>query len=62
LSGWKIKEKYACPYYNIGTFSLYLKGNRKMCYVDHCRFLPDDHKYRCSKKAFNGEIQNETSS
>ena len=33
LSGWKTKEKYACPYCNIGTCSPYLKGSRKMCYV-----------------------------
>jgi len=57
LSGWKTKGKYACPYCNVDTCSLYLKKSRKMCYMGHRRFLPGDHKFRRSKKAFNGETE-----
>ena len=28
-----------------------------MCYMGHCQFLPRDHKFRRSKKAFNGETE-----
>jgi len=28
-----------------------------MCYIGHHHFLVNDHKYRCSKKAFNEEIE-----
>ena len=31
-----------------------------MCYMRHRRFLPDDHKYNRSKKAFNEETKMRT--
>jgi len=55
LSGWKTKGKYACSYCNVDTCSLYLKRSRKIYDMGHRCFLLGEHKFRHSKKAFNGE-------
>ncbi|XP_020262677.1 uncharacterized protein LOC109838663 [Asparagus officinalis] len=57
LSGWSTKGRLACPYCNYSTCSEYLKYSKKMCYMDHRRFLKDDHPWRFNKRLFNGDIE-----
>ena len=57
LSGWSTKGKLACPVCHYETSSMYLKHSRKMCYMNHRKFLEPDHKWRFDKKRFNGEIE-----
>ena len=59
LSGWKTKGQYTCPYCNPNTSCLYLKGSTKMYYMGHRRFLPNDRKYRHSKKNIQLRKKNE---
>jgi len=44
LSGWSMKGKFACPYCNKDTDSLWLKYGSKHCYMGHRRFLPANHR------------------
>ncbi|KAL5714361.1 hypothetical protein ACHQM5_016334 [Ranunculus cassubicifolius] len=46
LSGWSTKGKMACPVCNEETSSMYLKHGRKLCYMNHARFLPPRHSLR----------------
>ncbi|XP_072074365.1 uncharacterized protein [Arachis hypogaea] len=57
LSGWSTKGKLACPCCNYDTSSCYLKHSRKMCYMDHRKFLAMDHPYRMDKRSFNGDVE-----
>ncbi|XP_025703732.1 uncharacterized protein [Arachis hypogaea] len=57
LSGWSTKEKLACPSCNYDTSSCYLKHSRKMCKMDHRKFLAMDHPYRMNKRSFNGDVE-----
>ncbi|XP_050919416.1 uncharacterized protein LOC127136954 [Lathyrus oleraceus] len=57
LSGWSTKGKLACPCCNYNTNSIYLNNSKKMCYMDHRVFLPEDHKYRSNVRNFNGSIE-----
>ncbi|XP_025640500.1 uncharacterized protein [Arachis hypogaea] len=57
LSGWSTKGKLACPCCNYDTSSCYLKHSRKMCYMDHRKFLGMDHPYRMDKRSFNGNVE-----
>ncbi|XP_020963947.1 uncharacterized protein LOC110265338 [Arachis ipaensis] len=57
LSGWSTKGKLACPCCNYDTFSCYLKHSRKICYMDHRKFLAMDHPYRMDKRSFNGDVE-----
>ena len=57
LSGWSTKGKLACPVCNYETSSMYLKHSKKMCYMDHRRFLDPEHPWRLDKRKFNGEIE-----
>ncbi|XP_058774236.1 uncharacterized protein LOC131648500 [Vicia villosa] len=57
LSGWSTKGKLACPCCNYDTNSTYLKYSKKVCYMDHRVFLPEDHKYRSNSRNFNGSIE-----
>ncbi|XP_072054359.1 uncharacterized protein [Arachis hypogaea] len=57
LSGWSTKGKLACPCCNHGTCSNYLTYSRKMCYMGHRAFLPEDHPWRANKRSFNGKVE-----
>ncbi|XP_074379270.1 uncharacterized protein LOC141720620 [Apium graveolens] len=57
LSGWSTKGRLACPVCNYETSSMYLKHSRKMCYMDHRRFLNTEHPWRLDKRKFNGQIE-----
>ncbi|XP_074347515.1 uncharacterized protein LOC141686375 [Apium graveolens] len=57
LSGWSTKGRLACPVCNYETSSMYLKHSRKMCYMDHRRFLHPEHPWRLDKRKFNGQIE-----
>nr|XP_017233110.1 PREDICTED: uncharacterized protein LOC108207162 [Daucus carota subsp. sativus] len=57
LSGWSTKGKLACPVCHYETSSSYLKHSRKMCYMNHWKFLCPTHKWRPDKRRFNGQIE-----
>ncbi|KAK6793629.1 hypothetical protein RDI58_007082 [Solanum bulbocastanum] len=57
LSGWSTKGKFACPCFNYGNNSRYLKHSRKMYYMDHRVFLPMDHPWRSNKRSSNGKTE-----
>ena len=57
LSGWSTKGYLACPVCHFETSSTYLKHNKKMCYMNHRKFLDPGHKRSFDKKRFNGEIE-----
>lgn len=57
LSGWSTKGKLACPVCHYQTSSNYLKHSKKMCYMNHRKFLDPTHKWRLDKRRFNGEIE-----
>ncbi|XP_074323738.1 uncharacterized protein LOC141660649 [Apium graveolens] len=57
LSGWSTKGRLVCPVCNYETSSMYLKHSRKMCYMDHRRFLHPEHPWRLDKRKFNGQIE-----
>ncbi|XP_026458487.1 uncharacterized protein LOC113359002 [Papaver somniferum] len=59
LSGCTYKGKAPCPICGDNTLSNYLPVSRKTVYMNHRRFLPDNHSLRSSKKkaCFNGEIE-----
>jgi hypothetical protein len=43
LSGWVTNENLACPICNKDTSFRYLKYGRKVCFMCHCRWLPEEH-------------------
>jgi hypothetical protein len=45
LSGWSTKGKLACPICHYETSSMYLKHSKKVCYMNHRKFLDPDHKW-----------------
>ncbi|XP_074377420.1 uncharacterized protein LOC141718947 [Apium graveolens] len=57
FSGWSTKGKLACPVCNYETSSNYLKHSKKMCYMNHRKFLDSTHKWRLDKRIFNGEVE-----
>lgn len=57
LSGWSTKGYLACPICGYETSSMYLKHSRKVCYMNHRRFLDSNHKWRSDKKRFNGQVE-----
>jgi hypothetical protein len=57
LSGWSTKGKLACPVCHYETSSDYLKHSKKMCYMNHRKFLDPAHKWRLDKRRFNGQIE-----
>lgn len=57
LSGWRTKGKFSCPKCHYETSSMYLKHSKKMCYMNHRKFLVPEHKWRFDKKRFNGEVE-----
>lgn len=50
LSGWSTKGKLGCPVCNYETSSMYLKHSKKVCYMNHRKFLCPEHKWRFDKK------------
>ncbi|KAL5562732.1 hypothetical protein UlMin_032479 [Ulmus minor] len=57
LSGYSVKGYFACPICKENTCSKRLEHGRKICYMGHRRFLPQAHRFRKQKKAFNGEAE-----
>ncbi|XP_074347462.1 uncharacterized protein LOC141686321 [Apium graveolens] len=57
LSGWSTKGKLACPICNYETSSKYLKYSKKVCYMNHRKFLDPNHKWRSDKRRFNGDVE-----
>ena len=57
LSGWSTKGKLGCPVCHYETSSNYLKFSKKMCYMNHRKFLDPTHKWRMDTRRFNGEIE-----
>ena len=57
LSGWSTKGKLGCPVCHYETSSMYLKHSKKMCYMNHRKFLDPKHKWRFDKRRFNGEVE-----
>ncbi|XP_074322851.1 uncharacterized protein LOC141659824 [Apium graveolens] len=57
LSGWSTKGKLGCPNCHYCTSSSYLKHSQKVCYMNHRKFLPHDHKHRSDYRRFNGLVQ-----
>ena len=57
LSGYSTKGKLACPNCHYYTSSTYLKHSRKVCYMNHRKFLPPNHKLRFDKRRFNGLVE-----
>ncbi|XP_074336049.1 uncharacterized protein LOC141673217 [Apium graveolens] len=57
LSGWSTKGKLGCPVCHYETSSLYLKHSKKICYMNHRKFLSSAHKWRTDTKRFNGAIE-----
>ncbi|XP_074369131.1 uncharacterized protein LOC141710015 [Apium graveolens] len=57
LSGWSTKGKLACPVCNYETSSKYLKHSKKVCYMNHKKFLDHNHKWRSDKRRFNGDVE-----
>ncbi|KAL5578036.1 hypothetical protein UlMin_019735 [Ulmus minor] len=57
LSGYSVKGYFACPICGENTCSKRLEHGQKICYMGHRRFLPQAHRFRKQKKAFNGEAE-----
>ncbi|XP_074373596.1 uncharacterized protein LOC141713936 [Apium graveolens] len=57
MLGWSTKGKLACPVCHYETSSMYLKHNKKLCYMNHRKFLDPNHKWRFDKRRFNGEVE-----
>lgn len=55
LSGCRVKGYNACPICGENTCAKRLKHSRKMSFIGHRRFLPENHPYRRQKKAFDGK-------
>ena len=53
LFGWSTHGRLSCPVCMERTKAIQLKYSRKPSFFDcHCRFLPQDHRFRRNKKAF----------
>ncbi|XP_074363625.1 uncharacterized protein LOC141718447 [Apium graveolens] len=61
MSGWSTKGKLACPVCHYETSSMYFKHSKKLCYMNHRKFLDPNHKWRFDKRRFNGEVETGTS-
>ena len=55
LSGCSVKGYKACPICGDNTSSIRLKYGKKMAYLGHRKFLPQNHPFRRQKKPFNGQ-------
>ncbi|XP_063936159.1 uncharacterized protein LOC135147220 [Daucus carota subsp. sativus] len=61
MSGWSTKGKLACPVCHYETSSMYLKHSKKVCYMNHRKFLDANHKWRSDKRRFDGTVETGTS-
>ena len=43
-----------------GTAYLYLPSSKKLVYMQHQRFLEEDHKYRQMKSHFDGTVEKDS--
>ncbi|CAO2827403.1 unnamed protein product [Amaranthus hypochondriacus] len=59
LSGYSVKGYEACPICDKETASKRLQKSKKVVYLRHRRFLPDDHYYRKLKTTFDGKVEAE---
>lgn len=57
MSGWSTKGYLGCPICHYETSSEYLKHSKKICYMDHRKFLDPTHKWRFDKRRFNGKVE-----
>ena len=57
LYGWSTGGTYACPSCGPATKSFHLKKGKKVCYIGHRRWLPENHRYRKQKKQFDGSVE-----
>ncbi|XP_066381574.1 uncharacterized protein [Miscanthus floridulus] len=57
LYGWTTSGTYACPSCGPATKSFHLKNGKKMCYMGHRRWLPQNHIYRRQKNQFDGMVE-----
>ena len=57
LYGWSTSGTYACPSCGPATKSFHLKNGKKMCYMGHRRWLPQNHIYRRQKNQFDGMVE-----
>ncbi|KAL6551372.1 hypothetical protein OROMI_021860 [Orobanche minor] len=57
LSGWSTKGYLGCPLCHYETTADYLKHSKKICYMDHRKFLDPAHKWRFDKRRFNGKFE-----
>ena len=57
LYGWSTKGQFSCLICNKDYLPYRLQNRRKWCYMGHRRFLPTNHKFRRSKRSFNGNDQ-----
>jgi hypothetical protein len=54
LSGWATNGNLACPICNKDTSFRYLKYGRKVCFMCHRRWLPEEHPWRKRGDLFDG--------
>ncbi|KAG8365720.1 hypothetical protein BUALT_Bualt17G0001300 [Buddleja alternifolia] len=54
LSGHATNGYYACPLCHKLASSMRLHFSKKECYMDHRRFLPNNHPYRMDSSSFDG--------
>ena len=57
LSGWSNKGYNACLWCGNSTHSIYLPFGRRICYIGHHRWLPNDHPFHSDADAFDGTIE-----
>ena len=55
LSRWSTKGKLTCPTCNLDTDYKWLKHGRRMCYMDHRRYLTPGHAWRYDVDTFDGK-------
>jgi hypothetical protein len=54
LSGWVTNENLVCPICNKDILLRCLKYGRKVCYMCHCRWLPQGHPWHKRRDLFDG--------
>jgi hypothetical protein len=59
LYGWTTSGTYACPSCGPATKSFRLKNGKKLCYMGHRRWLPENHRYRRERMQFDGLLETE---
>ena len=57
LSGYSVKGYHTCPICGENKCSKRLEHGKKIFYIGHRWFVPQDHHFRKQKKAFNGETE-----